>query len=234
MRALILAAGLGSRLFPITHKLPKALVKVNGTPILFKQIDNLLENGIGNITVVSGYLSSAIKEYLDDNYKFVNIIENYDYQSTNNMYSAFLAKSLFDDELIMMNADVFFESSIIKNLLDTEHADAIAVDVGNYLDESMKVTYDGERVTGISKSISREEAYGTSIDVYKFSKRGADAFIKKCVDYIEVLHHKNLWSEVALNDILKQVLFFPCKITGRWVEIDNHEDLSIAMRLFRE
>ena len=55
MKALILAAGLGSRLAPITDNCPKSLVKVNGKPILMKQIENLHENGITDITVVSGY-----------------------------------------------------------------------------------------------------------------------------------------------------------------------------------
>ena len=62
MKALILAAGFGSRLAPITDNLPKSLVPVNGTPILFKQIDNLLKNGIKDITIVSGYKANVLEK----------------------------------------------------------------------------------------------------------------------------------------------------------------------------
>ena len=62
MKALILAAGLGTRLAPITDDRPKSLVPVNGKPILFKQIENLLKNGITDITVVSGYKGDMLKK----------------------------------------------------------------------------------------------------------------------------------------------------------------------------
>lgn len=62
MKALILAAGLGTRLAPITENCPKSLVPVNGKPILVRQIENLLENGISNITVVSGYKGDILEE----------------------------------------------------------------------------------------------------------------------------------------------------------------------------
>ena len=66
MKALILAAGLGTRLSPLTNDRPKSLVAVNGKPILFKQIENLLENGIADITIVSGYKSEVLKEAVND------------------------------------------------------------------------------------------------------------------------------------------------------------------------
>ena len=84
----------------------------------------------------------------------------------------------------------------------------------------------------ISKQISKEDALGCSIDVYKFSAEGSKAFFDCCADYIENKNEMKLWSEVALNDILKQVDFHACPLQGRWLEIDNHEDLAQAERLF--
>lgn len=185
MKALILAAGFGSRLVPITNYKPKSLVKVNGTPIIFKQIENLEENGIHDITIITGYLSSVINEVLRKNYPEVRIITNKDYAKTNNMYSAYLAGEIFKSDLLMMNADVFFDSCIISSLLNCSFPNAIAVDKARYLKESMKISFDGIRIKKISKEISPVEAYGTSIDVYKFSRESAIKFFEKCRYYIE-------------------------------------------------
>ena len=106
MKALILAAGLGSRLAPITDHCPKSLVPVNGKPILEKQIENLLENGITDITVVSGYHADILHKAVSEKFPTVKLLHSVDYATTNNMYSAYLARSeMSGQELLMMNAD---------------------------------------------------------------------------------------------------------------------------------
>lgn len=235
MKALILAAGFGSRLAPITDNLPKSLVPVNGKPILFKQIDNLYDNSIYDITVVSGYKSEVMERALKEHYPNVKVIVSVDYATTNNMYSAYLGiKHIGFCDMIMMNADVFFDSSVIKKLIEFEFDNAIVTDIGKYNEESMKVVERLGRISEISKSISKNDALGSSIDVYKFSKKGIYDFYKKCEEYIEEKNEKKKWSEVALNDILSTTEFKACPLIGRWFEIDNHEDLEAAEKLFKD
>ena len=235
MRALILAAGLGTRLAPITDDRPKSLVEVNGQPILFKQIENLHQNGVYNITVVSGYKSEILKKAVHEKYPEVRIIESVDFATTNNMYSAYMAREEMDGhEFLMMNADVFFDSSVVTALMAYEAANAIVTDIGTYLEESMKVVEKEGRLVQISKKVMPENALGVSIDVYKFSNEGSRAFFDKCAEYIEDKGEIKLWSEVALNDILSEVEFKACPLNGRWFEIDNHDDLSAAEKLFAE
>ena len=74
MKALILAAGLGTRLAPITNDRPKSLVTVNGVPILFKQIENLHENGITDITVISGYKAEVLESEVHAKWPEIKII----------------------------------------------------------------------------------------------------------------------------------------------------------------
>lgn len=239
MKALILAAGLGTRLAPITNDRPKSLVPVNGKPILMKQIENLHENGIADITVISGYKAEILEKAVHDLWPDIHIVESVDYAATNNMYSAYLGiKAMFPDgdiePFLMMNADVFYDASVIAALLADASPDAIVVDMGRYIEESMKVVEENGRLVAISKKISPEEALGSSIDVYRFSAKGGRAFYRRCVEYIEEKKELKMWSEVALNDALADEVFQACPLKGRWLEIDNHEDLAAAEALFAE
>ena len=134
----------------------------------------------------------------------------------------------------MMNADVFMDASVIETLLHFEGENAIVTDIGFYLDESMKVIEEDGRITHISKQIAQADALGASIDVYKFSAEGGAAFFKKCAEYSEEKGERKLWSEVALDDILSEVKFEACPLNGRWFEIDNHDDLAAAERIFAD
>ena len=235
MKALILAAGYGSRLAPITDSVPKSLVPVNGTPILFKQIENLLDNGITDITVISGYKGEILEQRVKEKWPEINIIRSFDYATTNNMFSAYLGiKQLGIGDMLMMNADVFFDSSVIRELLACSAPNAIVTDIGTYNEESMKVIESENRIVAISKTITKSEALGSSIDVYKFDESGTKAFYDMCVEYIEKKNDLKKWSEVALNDALSIVRFEACPLVGRWFEIDNHEDLAAAEKIFKE
>lgn len=235
MKALILAAGLGTRLAPITNDRPKSLVTVNGVPILFKQIENLHENGITDITVISGYKAEVLESEVHAKWPEIKIINSIDYANTNNMYSAYLGKdAVAGSDFLMMNADVFYDSSVIKALLAFESANAIVTEIGQYIKESMKVIETDGRLVSISKQVTAEDAYGTTIDVYKFSNIGGAAFFEKCREYIEDKKELMLWSEVALNDILPEVIFKACPLDGRWLEIDNLDDLVAAEKLFKD
>lgn len=238
-KALILAAGFGSRLAPMTEIIPKCLISVSGTPIIFKQIENLLENGIGDITVVTGFKAQMLEETVRGRWPQVHCVESVDYATTNNMVSAYLGvKAMFPDgdiqPFLMMNADVFFDSSVLRALLAFEAPDAIVVDMGRYIEESMKVVEREGRLAAISKQIPPEAALGSSIDVYKFSAAGGAAFLEACKVYIEEKQELKKWSEVALNDVLEagRPPFSACPLDGRWYEIDNHEDLAAAVALF--
>ena len=235
MKALILAAGYGSRLAPLTDDIPKSLVPVNGKPILLKQLENLYDAGITDITVISGYRAIMLEAAVHDRFRDVRIIKSADYETTNNMYSAYLAReAMAGDDFLMMNADVFMDASVIQALVDFDWPNAIVTDIGFYLPESMKVVEQDGRLTRISKDIPATEALGASIDVYRFSAEAGEAFFRKCAEYIEEKGEKNLWSEVALNGILGEVEFRACPLEGRWYEIDNHDDLAAAERIFAD
>ena len=173
-----------------------------------------------------------MQKAVNERYPEIHIINSVDYAISNNMYSAYLGKdSMGDSPFLMMNADVFFDSSVIKKLLEFESPNAIVVEIGRYIEESMKVVEKEGKLVEISKQITPDRAFGTSIDIYKFSELGGKAFFGKCEEYINNGDLKK-WSEVAINAILPGQSFQACPLVGRWFEIDNLDDLREAEVLF--
>lgn len=237
MKAIILAAGVGSRLRPITNEVPKCLVEVNDKSIIEYQIEGYLEAGINQFIILTGYLDTKLVKFLTRKYPNIDFkfIHNKDYEITNNMFSLYLAKDYVGDEFVMSNADVVFSKDMVKHLIERKEDSLIAVDKDNYNEESMKIVVENNKVLSISKQIEKELSYGTSIDLYKFNKDAKKAMFDEIDRIINGEKNLNSWTEVALNNILDKVEFNPLNINDRfWYEIDNHEDLKIAEEIVRE
>ena len=240
MKAIILAAGIGSRLQPMTSNKPKCLIEVAGRPILDYQIRSYASAGIKDIIIIVGYKSEQVIDFCR-HIEGVNIktIENTNYEVTNNMYSLYLA---FDDlvgkTFVLSNGDVIFDEQIACSIVHSEIKDLIATDHGKYLEESMKITVNHMGlVDNISKTIPSQLAYGNSIDLYKFSAESSEIFFMQIKDIIEKDGNLNDWTEVALQKLLRtrRLSMRPFDIAKRrWVEIDNYEDLALADKLFSD
>lgn len=112
MRAILLAAGMGTRLRPLTEHTPKSLIEVNGKPLLERQIEALLEMGINEIIVVTGYLKEKF-DYLVDKYN-VKLVHNDKYNLYNNIYTMYLVKDYLRDSYVI-DADVYINKNFFKN-----------------------------------------------------------------------------------------------------------------------
>lgn len=239
MKAVILAAGVGSRLRPITDEIPKCLVKVNNKSILQWQVEHYIDSGIQQIIVVAGYLYSKVNDMISDIFpgNKITVLNNTEYSCTNNMYSLYLCKELVEEEFILSNGDVVFDQSIIKDLSKKSDGNYICCQGQSYDDEAMKVIYDKRknRIVHISKSINAELAYGNSIDLYRFDINGRNQLFSWIKTTIEDQHNRNAWTEVAIDNILENVSFQVFEIGQRaWKEIDTILDLEDANNIFKE
>lgn len=243
--AFILAAGIGSRLTPITNYLPKSLVKVNGKEIIDYQIKGYLNAGIKeeNIFVVTGYMSDKIEEFLSKYYPNVRVIESVDYKNTNNMFSLFLAlKTLKEmtsfniDTLFINNADCLYDENLILEFANSPLKNAIATEIGSFIGESMKIVVDKNIViTDIAKTIKKDLSYGVSVDLYKYNHDAVKILYEIIFEYIEIRKDLKQWTEVAFPQLFKKINVFPYDIKNKlWVEVDNNEDLLIADKLFSD
>ena len=236
----ILAAGVGSRLRPLTDDVPKTMVKVNGEAIierLLKQID-AIDSVKTNIKIASGYKSQILKDFVNSLELKTNIefIENKDYNTTNNMYSLYLALSAINEknDLVIINADCFYDKEIVEEIVKSS-GNYIAIDKGIFNEESMKIkANDSNRIIGMSKTLEDNEYTFVSIDIYAFDSRNRDKIFQIAADIINS-GELNSWTEVAI-DLLSKDESSNLKyldMTGKkWMEIDNHDDLRKAEEIF--
>lgn len=128
-KAIILAAGSGSRMQPFTDTMPKCLAHVNGTPILINALTHLCDAGIRETVIVVGHCKEKIYELVGDHFRDMSIayVESIDYASTNNIYSLWLAREHLCDDLLLLESDVFFDRRLIDKMLSQKGDNLAAV-----------------------------------------------------------------------------------------------------------
>lgn len=226
-KAVILAAGIGSRLRPLTNDVPKCLLKINSINILEQQIKNLTECGIQEITVVTGYKSGMVKRFCRENSWNINLIENKYYSDTSNLFSLWLAKETFEHGFICLNSDVVFDIEILRSLLKSEEDICLAVDKKECTEEDMKVNVRNGVITNIGKRIHKEQVYGEFIGISKFSEKGSEYLILVLTDMSTDSMKKGY---VALG--IQKLIERGHKVQGLeiqrrfWADIDFIEDLK--------
>ena len=148
MKALILAAGFGKRLQPITNTIPKSMVEVNGTPLLANALNNLTSLGIQEIGIVVGHMADFIRENIGTEWNGATIsyYENPRYLETNNVVSLYNAIPFCDDDMLMLECDIYYHKGMLEKLIAGEGECSILVSPFNHetMDGSV-IRVDGDR-----------------------------------------------------------------------------------------
>jgi len=235
MKTVILAAGAGSRLKPLTDHTPKCLLKVGGKCILEMTVENLLATNNSDIIIITGYLENKIREFLGKRFPQLKIayINNSFYASTNNILSLWLAKdAVLGDDMMMMDSDIVFDKRIITKLQNSGYRNCLALKQHDVHDEEIKVKTDPQgRVIEISKEVNLSEAAGESIGIEIFGKEALKElyFIldRKVVTEKEV----NQFYEAAFQELSENDLYIVDTTEYFCMEIDTEEDLNTAQEL---
>jgi choline kinase len=239
VKAVILAAGVGSRIRPLTDNCPKSLLKVGGETILNMMLANIRENGIHEVVFVLGYLEGQIKKYVENEFPNLNthFIRNDLYAETNTGYSLMLAMDLIKDSaFVKFDADVVFDKEILKKLLECQYANCLCVDKNINLDaEEIKVIIgDDNRVVKASKTVNPKDAAGESIGIEKISRETAKLLLKELQIMMDDKNNYQEYYEGAYERLIdKNIPFHALDISGsKWTEIDTKEDLIKAENIF--
>ena len=238
MKAVILAAGIASRLRPLTNNCPKCLLEIGGKCLLERSFDGLIQNGIKEFVVVTGYLHEQIEAFLGTHYKDISItyIYNERYASTNNIYSLWLARPEVEgQEMLLLDSDILFDPQIVGRLLASEHADILALNNHPLGEEEMKIVPDAEgRVKEISKTCSIADAAGESIGIERISASYTQALYQELAVMIEQEGLDNIFYERAFERLIPQGYTFYIEDTTDLfaTEVDTVEDFDAAKSNF--
>ncbi|MBL4589968.1 MAG: phosphocholine cytidylyltransferase family protein [Alphaproteobacteria bacterium] len=239
MKAIILAAGMGSRIRPLTDNCPKALLRIDGKTILEMMLSHIRDCGIKDVVFVLGYLQEQIKDYVSVNFSDLNtqFITNEKFKETNTGFSLMLAMEAIEDEnFVKFDADVVFDKEILKKLIECEHENCLCIDKNINLDaEEIKVIIDNQnRVVKASKTVNPKDAMGESIGIEKISAETANILLAELKIMMEDKQNHQEYYEAAYERLIEaNVPFNTLDITGlRWTEIDTKEDFATAEKIF--
>jgi choline kinase len=238
-KVIILAAGVGSRISPLTDDCPKCLLQVAGIPILERMIVNCQTCGLSEFVIVLGYLEDRIRQFVQDRFPDLNVsfVVNDKYHHTNTGYSLLLTETAANGEgFIKFDGDVAFAPEILKRLIAMDAENAFCFDRNIKLDtEEVKVVVDAnQRVLRASKSVDPKTAMGESIGIEKISAATAIQLFAELGAMMEQEKHQQDYYEAAYERLMaRDVVFHAVDITTlNWVEIDTHDDFATANRMF--
>ena len=233
MKAVLLAAGSSTRLYPLTKDSPKCLLEVGGQTLLEHQLDALALCDVSEVVIVTGYLSHLIEEKIEavkSRYKFAfSFVSNPRFALTNNIYSLAVARDLLlGHAFLCLHADVLFHPQILQTGARSEDDVCLIAD-REVLEETMKLKAVDDQVLAIGKHVTVEEASGTFLGIAKFSAHGSRCMFTE-VERLIAEGETNLYFTAGVERLI--AADFPVRvefISGLpWIEIDFAEELEHA------
>ena len=231
LQAVILAAGQGRRLLPLTRDIPKALLPLNGArevTILEHQVELLEGLGIEEILVVVGHGREKIETLLGHR---VSYVVNEDYQRTNSIYSFYLTLERLGQKVLIVNGDVLFPGEVVERLLSSPYEGVLSIDTAAFLDEeTMKVALERSRVVDIRKDLPPQEAQGENLGVVLFRGETLEV-LKSVVKEMVAKGDVKRWIPAAFKEMLSIRPIYAVDVKGLpWIEIDFPQDLERAQK----
>jgi choline kinase len=234
MRAIILSAGQGKRLLPLTLTKPKCLLEVNNSETLLEiQLTALASCGVERTTVVVGFGAEHIERYVKaarfDNMQ-IDTLYNPFYSVTDNLATCWMARDAMQDEFLLLNGDTVFSTDLLRSVLDAPQAPIrITIDrKGDYDADDMKVSLDEDnRLRAIGKTLPLHTVDGEAIGMLLFRKAGAETFRNTLERAIRQPESMRNWYLSIVDEMSRKVPIETTSIEGKWwAEVDSAEDLE--------
>ena len=233
MKAIILSAGQGRRLMPLTANTPKCCLMLAGKTLLEHQVESLAANGIDEIVVVTGFGHRLVDQVVSK-IKGISVRTLYNpfYALSDNLGTSWVARHEMKDPFLLVNGDTLFEPSTLARLLSGEPSYPITLATdhkGQYDDDDMKIIADGGQLKRVGKKLKMETVDGESIGMMVFNQAGADAFVNKVETLMAGTGGLVRWYLSAIDELAMAGLVGINSINGSgWCEVDDHADLAHA------
>lgn len=250
MNALILAAGFGSRLMPLTKDNPKCMVEYKDKKIIDYEIESLKDAGVKNIAVVGGYLFPTLKSYIESKHNINIFFENKNYDSSNMVETLFCAREFIQSciesksDLIISYADIVYGKHIASKLVESKSDLAIVVDKNwkelwekrfeNILDDAETLKIENGKIKELGKKPKDlKEIQAQYIGLFKFSYK----FLTQVLEFYDSLDRNAIYDgkdfrNMYMTSFLQNLIdkfdnAMAVEIYGGWCEIDFKNDLEI-------
>ena len=239
MHVVILAAGVGQRLLPLTKEKPKAILALfHGSSLLslsFRALANTLTR-TDKIVIVAGHGYQLLRKKVETLTKMFNLattlVYNPKYRAANNCYSLLLGlQNHIDDDVCIINSDVLFDASILDTITQTPHTALCVDNIKQLTQESMKVQVINNRAIDIGKKLNPANSFGEYIGLAKIQKKHVPALQKSLMEVVN--NNPEYFYEDAFRRIFADIPFRIVPTNGLlWTEIDNANDVQIAKDIY--
>jgi choline kinase len=241
MRAIVLSAGQGKRLLPLTAELPKCLLRLDGERSLLEfQLATLARCGIKGVTVVAGFGAERVERFLAETAVpglAVDLVYNPFYAVSDNLATCWVVREAMREDFLLLNGDTLFEPTVLRRLLGTPPA-PITVTIDHkpgYDEDDMKVSLDDDgRLVAIGKALKPERVHGESIGLLLFRGRGVGLFRSAVEHAMRRPEALRSWYLSVIDGLAAEGEVATASIRGMWWrEIDSPEDLEEARESLR-
>lgn len=246
MKAIILAAGQGTRLKKYTENLPKGMLLFEGKTIIERQIEKYREAGIKDVIIVKGFAADKI------DYENIKYYVNKDYENTNMVESLMTAKEEFNDDIIVSYSDILFEDQMLKQMMQSKEDFAVAVDDSwkeywqmrydrvDFDTESLAINEEGNIVELGLENPNLEDISARYIGLLKFSCNGMK-YIEELLAKAYEKYQDKPWQQSGktirkayMTDLLNAIIesgepVKAIRFKGGWIEFDTNEDYENAI-----
>jgi len=238
MKAIILSAGQGRRLMPLTEVTPKCCLRPGGVSILEWQITQLTVSGIDEVVVVTGFGHDAVEEVIDG-IKGIKVRTLYNpfFRLSDNLGTCWVARGEMDTPFVLINGDTLFEAAVLQHLLtDAGHYPVtLATDQKiSYDSDDMKIWSERDRLCRVGKTLDLSHVNGESIGMMVFSRAGGEIFSAKVEDLMRKGDGLKRWYLSAIDELAQTGVVGVSSIHGlSWCEVDDPVDLAHAVQVVK-
>ena len=224
MKVLLLAAGRGTRISRYLSGNPKCTVNIGNQKLIQYTIDMLHRKGITDIAMVTGYRAEVIRKTVNDD--SVKYYYNPFFDVTNSIASAWFAKDFLkgDDEVLIMNADVYLEESLLDKIIECKKSPVMFADNSRKEDADYKFKYSNGLLEKYGKELEGDDITGEYIGAGKFSKEFMTEFLNTLEEMINTQQHSVWWENIVYNMVGSRDVYIE-EVNGLfWAEVDYIED----------
>ncbi len=233
MKAIILSAGQGRRLLPLTENMPKCALDVAGRSALEWQLSQIAQTAIDEVVVMTGFRAPVVEAIASDFLGVpVRTTHNPFYAACDNLGTCWLARPEMTDDFVIMNGDTLFEAAVLQRLLASPPAYDVTLCIdrkAEYDDDDMKVVEEGGRLLRVGKKLPEQPVNAESIGLMAFRGDGPAVFSAQLDRMMREESGLKRWYLSAIDALAAHGHVGVCSIEGSsWCEIDDAADLAHA------